>query len=90
MTSARPASDLPVVGQRASATPGGPPRPGGRSRAFIRCTLDDTVPLALQDPMIAEADAATPRNHFDVQTLESSHTPFASMPGRVADILTGR
>jgi hypothetical protein len=56
-------------------------------RTFIRTTQDHAVPLALQDRMIADADAATPRNRFDVRTLESSHSPFASMPGDLATLL---
>jgi pimeloyl-ACP methyl ester carboxylesterase len=57
-------------------------------RTFIRCTEDHTVPLALQDRMITEADAVTPRNGFDVHTLVSSHSPFASMPDRLAELLS--
>jgi hypothetical protein len=56
-------------------------------RAFIRCTEDHTVPLPLQDRMIREADAATPQNKFVVRTLASSHTPFASMPDQLAEVL---
>jgi hypothetical protein len=56
-------------------------------RTFIRTTEDRTVPLALQDRMIAEADALTPDNPFDVRSLPSSHSPFASMPDRLAEVL---
>jgi len=56
-------------------------------RTFVRCTKDQTIPLALQDRMIAEADAATPDNPFHVDTLPSSHSPFASMPDRLAALL---
>jgi pimeloyl-ACP methyl ester carboxylesterase len=56
-------------------------------RTFVRCTEDHTIPLALQDRMIAEADAATPDNPFTVHTLASSHSPFASMPDRLAKLL---
>ena len=66
---------------------GTPERWGGVARTFIRCTEDHTVPLALQDRMIAEADALTPGNRFDVRTLPSSHSPFASMPDRLAGVL---
>jgi pimeloyl-ACP methyl ester carboxylesterase len=61
---------------------------GRVERTFIRTTQDHAVPLALQDRMIADADAATPRNRFDVRTLESSHSPFASMPGELAAVLS--
>lgn len=57
-------------------------------RTFVRCTQDQTVPLALQDRMIADADAATPGNPFRVDTLPSSHSPFASMPDDLADVLS--
>jgi pimeloyl-ACP methyl ester carboxylesterase len=63
---------------------GTPQRWGRVPRTFIRTTEDRTVPLALQDRMIAEADALTPDNRFDVRSLPSSHSPFASMPDRLA------
>ncbi len=53
-------------------------------RTFIRCTLDHAIPLALQDRMVREADQFTPSNPFDVRTLESSHSSFASMPDKLA------
>jgi len=63
---------------------GTPARWGRIPRTFVRATEDRTIPLALQDRMIAEADAVTPRNPFGVRTLASSHSPFASMPGELA------
>jgi len=66
---------------------GTPQRWGTVPRAFVRTTEDHTIPLALQDRMIAEADAATPANRFVVRTLASSHSPFASMPDDVATVL---
>jgi pimeloyl-ACP methyl ester carboxylesterase len=60
---------------------------GSVPRTFIRTTEDRTVPLALQDRMIAEADALTPDNPFDVRSIASSHSPFASMPDRLAGVL---
>jgi hypothetical protein len=59
-------------------------------RVFIRTTEDHTVPTALQDRMIREADAATPRNRFVVRSLPSSHSPFASMPDRLVKALLQR
>lgn len=56
-------------------------------RSFVRCTQDRSQPIALQDLLIAEADAATPNNKFDVHTLASSHSPFASMPDALAKII---
>lgn len=60
---------------------------GGVPRSFVRCTLDKSQPIALQDLLIADADAATPKNKFDVHTLASSHSPFASMPDALAKII---
>ncbi len=60
---------------------------GRLPRTFIRCTLDNALPIGLQDRMIAEADAATPSNRFDVRTLAASHSPFASMPDQLAATL---
>jgi pimeloyl-ACP methyl ester carboxylesterase len=66
----------------------GTPRRWGRvPRTFIRCTQDRVISIALQDRMIREADAATPGNRFDVRSLPSSHSAFASMPGRLAELL---
>ena len=75
---------LPVAFDDARGTP---QRWGTVPRTFIRCTEDRTVPPALQDRMIAEADEATPGNRFDVRSLPSSHSPFASMPDRLAAVL---
>jgi hypothetical protein len=57
-------------------------------RTFVRLTEDRTMPPVLQDRMITEADAATPGNPFDVRSLPSSHSPFASMPDRLASVLS--
>jgi pimeloyl-ACP methyl ester carboxylesterase len=78
--------DLPVAVCMADAR-GTHQRWGRVPRTFVRTTQDRTIPLALQDRMIAEADAATPANRFDVRTLPSSHSPFASMPDDLAEIL---
>ncbi|WP_338281125.1 hypothetical protein [Corallococcus caeni] len=39
--------------------------------------------------MIREPDAFTPGNAFTVDTLESSHSPFASQPQKLAALLDG-
>jgi pimeloyl-ACP methyl ester carboxylesterase len=75
---------LPVAFDDARGTP---ERWGRVPRTFVRATQDQTVPLALQDRMIADADELTPGNRFDVRTLPSSHSSFASMPDRLADVL---
>jgi pimeloyl-ACP methyl ester carboxylesterase len=66
---------------------GTPERWGRLPRSYVRCTLDNALPIALQDRFIAEADAITPGNRFSQHTLVSSHSPFASMPGELAAIL---
>jgi pimeloyl-ACP methyl ester carboxylesterase len=81
--------DLPV-GVAFDDARGSPRRWGRLPRTFVRCTRDHTVPLALQDRMIEEADDATPRNPFQVVTLESGHSPFASMPDDLAAVLAER
>jgi hypothetical protein len=41
----------------------------------------------MQRKFIELADAAFPGNPTSVHTLESSHSPFLSMPGELADII---
>ncbi|MEV4260386.1 hypothetical protein [Kribbella sp. NPDC049584] len=60
----------------------------GRLALYNDVTTEEyTVPPALQDRMILEADAATPHNKFVVHTLPSSHSSFASMPDRLVSTL---
>jgi len=56
-------------------------------RAYIRCSGDRAVMPALQDRFIREADAWTPENPTRVMTLAASHSPFLSMPGKLAQVL---
>ncbi|WP_405615416.1 alpha/beta hydrolase [Streptomyces sp. NBC_01508] len=58
-------------------------------RSYIRLTNDRSIPLALQDLLIAEADELTPDNPYDVHTLESSHAGFVLQAPKVAGILDG-
>ncbi|MFI7609829.1 alpha/beta hydrolase [Nonomuraea terrae] len=58
-------------------------------RVFIRHTRDRTIPLALQDRMIREADAATPGNTFKVFTLNMTHAPTARTYPQITEILHG-
>jgi pimeloyl-ACP methyl ester carboxylesterase len=67
---------------------GTPERWGRVPRTFVRCSEDRAFPLPLQDLMIREADEATPGNPFHVETLRSSHSPFASRPRELAAVLT--
>ena len=54
-------------------------------RTYIRATHDRVLPPALQDRMIAEADALAPTNPFDVHSLNTSHLAPITRP---AEILT--
>ncbi|ANN19329.1 esterase [Amycolatopsis orientalis] len=56
-------------------------------RTFVRLTEDRSMPLAAQDRYIAEGDALTPDNPFDVRDLESSHAGFFRKPAGLAGIL---
>jgi pimeloyl-ACP methyl ester carboxylesterase len=56
-------------------------------RTFIRCALDRSVPLGAQNALIAAADAFTPGNPTRTLTLQSSHSPFLSMPKQLASVL---
>ncbi|GAA4522066.1 alpha/beta fold hydrolase [Nonomuraea ferruginea] len=62
---------------------------GTIARSYIRLTGDRSIPLAMQDRLIAEADALTPGNPYDVHTLDTSHAGFVFRPAEVAAILGG-
>ncbi|AUI60860.1 alpha/beta fold hydrolase [Amycolatopsis sp. BJA-103] len=56
-------------------------------RTFVKLTRDHSLPLAVQDLYIAEGDALTPDNPFDVRELASSHAGFFRKPAGLAGIL---
>jgi pimeloyl-ACP methyl ester carboxylesterase len=56
-------------------------------RTYIRHTLDQLIPLALQDRMIKEADVLTPDNRFDVRIVETSHSGTSSKAREIVKIL---
>ncbi len=56
-------------------------------RTYIRTTHDRVLPPAVQDRMIAEADALAPTNPFDVHSLTTSHLAPITQPAGIADIL---
>lgn len=60
---------------------------GSVKRAYVRCTQDNAVRIALQDRFIREADAATPGNATQQLTLATGHSPFLSNPKAFADAL---
>jgi hypothetical protein len=51
---------------------------GTIARTYIRLAGDRSLPVAMQDRLIAEADALTPDNLYDVFTLATSHTDSCS------------
>jgi pimeloyl-ACP methyl ester carboxylesterase len=60
---------------------------GSVPRSYLLCRQDQTVPPALQRLFISQADAAFPDTKTRVIELDSSHSPFLSMPGELADVL---
>jgi pimeloyl-ACP methyl ester carboxylesterase len=60
---------------------------GSVPRTYVTCSLDMAIRPALQEKFVADADAAFPGNPTSVVALEASHSPFLSMPDRVADIV---
>ncbi len=58
-------------------------------RTYLRLTDDRSMPLALQDRFIEEADALTPDNPFDVHSIDGSHVGFLIRPRQAATILAG-
>lgn len=60
---------------------------GTIARSYIRLTGDRSIPVAMQDRLIAECDALTPDNPYDVHTLDTSHVGFLLRPAEVAGIL---
>ncbi|GAA2427174.1 alpha/beta hydrolase [Actinomadura vinacea] len=52
---------------------GNPATWGRVPRTYVRYTRDRAIPLPLQDRMIAEADAATPRNRFTTRSVPAPH-----------------
>ena len=56
-------------------------------RTYVRATGDEVLLPAVQDRMIAEADALSPANPFDVHSLAASHFVPITKPGELADIL---
>ncbi|GGV90201.1 esterase [Streptomyces gelaticus] len=55
-------------------------------KTYVRLAADASVPLAVQDRMIREADALTPGNRFDVRTLEGSHLRWLVHPKPAAEL----
>lgn len=60
---------------------------GTLPRTYVRLTQDASMPLAMQDRLIREADALTPDNPYDVRDLSSSHLGWLVHPAPAADLL---
>ncbi|HEY7276089.1 MAG TPA: alpha/beta fold hydrolase [Trebonia sp.] len=60
---------------------------GSVPRTYVVCTQDRALQPAMQRKFIELADAAFPGNPTTVHTLDSSHSPFLSMPGELTDII---
>ncbi|MEU0854211.1 alpha/beta fold hydrolase [Streptomyces griseofuscus] len=60
---------------------------GTIARTYIRLTDDRSLPIAMQDRLIAECDALTPDNPYDVHTLATSHVGFLLKPAKLVCIL---
>ncbi|MET8228223.1 alpha/beta fold hydrolase [Streptomyces sp. NPDC005301] len=56
-------------------------------KTYVRLAADASLPLAVQDRMIREADALTPDNPFDVRTLDGSHLRWLVHPRPAAELL---
>jgi len=62
-------------------------RYGAIPHAYVMCTRDNMVRPALQRRLIKEIDAVSARPTV-VTELDSSHSPFLSQPGALADVIT--
>jgi pimeloyl-ACP methyl ester carboxylesterase len=60
---------------------------GSVPRTYVVCTRDRALQPTMQRKFIELADAAFPANPTTVHTLDSSHSPFLSMPALLADII---
>jgi pimeloyl-ACP methyl ester carboxylesterase len=60
---------------------------GSVTRTYVVCTQDRALQPAMQRKFIELADAAFPDSPTRVHILDSSHSPFLSMPGKLADII---
>jgi pimeloyl-ACP methyl ester carboxylesterase len=60
---------------------------GSVPRTYVVCTQDRALRPPMQRKFIELADAAFPGQPTTVHALESSHSPFLSMPDRLAGII---
>lgn len=55
---------------------------------YIRLLRDRSLPLAMQDRLIREANELTPENRFSVHSLDASHAGFLYQSEQVVNFLT--
>lgn len=60
---------------------------GSIPRTYVLCELDRTIPIALQELFVAQADAAFPENPTAVVRLAEAHSAMLSAPDRVAEVI---
>ena len=60
---------------------------GSVARTYVHCSQDHAIRPALQRRFVREADTAHPGNPTAVVHLESSHSPFLSVPAPLADAI---
>ncbi|MFG1929001.1 alpha/beta fold hydrolase [Cryptosporangium sp. NPDC048952] len=56
-------------------------------RTYVKTLKDNAIAPAVQEILIRDADLLTPHNRFRTIAIESSHSPFASLPEILADII---
>jgi pimeloyl-ACP methyl ester carboxylesterase len=61
-------------------------RYGANPHTYVLCLRDKVVPVALQRRFIAEIDAVSVRPTTVVE-LDTSHSPFLSRPGELAEVI---
>jgi hypothetical protein len=59
-----------------------PERFGGLPRVYVECTDDHALGIEMQRDMVAKSPPV------DVRSLHSSHSPFLSMPDKLAAALS--
>jgi len=62
------------------------PRYGAVPHAYVVCTRDNVIPVALQRRYVREVDAVSARPTA-VTELDSSHSPFLSSPAILAEVI---
>lgn len=60
---------------------------GSIPRTYVMTLKDNAIAPAVQEILVRDADDLTPRNRFRTIAVESGHSPFASMPERLVDII---